>query len=165
MSFSSETKYFFSKTKDSLLLRSLLRKDPSWLRGHRLLAKFEIDKQLKATEKREFRSLGTIEASAKALAVLGEDEGRVSYLQGMYHFFSSNYAHALNSLQLALSSDELSRTSRPTACEFAAASAMMVGDSDLALKLFQSIDVKDRNPEVMAAIEMLESEEPQAEKI
>jgi hypothetical protein len=154
----SELRYLFSRSKDALLIRNLLRSDPRWIRGHRLLAKFEIDRQLKATEKREMRSLGTIESSARALRALGEDSGRISYIQAMYDFFSSNYGEALDCFQYALNSKSLSRTSIPLACEYGAASAMMVGDRELAKRLFESIPPRDRNGDVLAALSLLEEE-------
>lgn len=154
----SEFRYLLSRSKDSVVIRNLLRNDPSWIRGHSLLAKFEIDRQLRATEKREMRSLGTIESSARALRVLGEAPGRVSYIQGMYDFFSSNYGEALDSFQHAVQSQTLSRMLAPLALEFAAASAMMVGDRELAKQLFEQIPSKARNPEVLAALTLLEEE-------
>ena len=145
-------------------LRKLLRKNPTWIKGHLLLAScalraFEVD-----ARENTARHLATAKLSAQAVKVLaGEDSDEqleADAVVGMTQFYSKRYEASLVEFEKLLKTDKQVRLAKDTlvkVLECAGAAALALGDQERAEKYLSGVPEKNRSGQNEAALNYIEA--------
>ncbi len=155
--------------KERRALRMLLRQTPYWLEGHLRFGMLEAITESRATESRDTRAVAAVRVSAKAALklltqqTLPEAEKRsyqlqATFLLGMSHFLLREFEKAADFFYEVLdpAQAEYVEVELGLLCmEYAAFTALALGDEARALRYFEALPEQRHNAEMQSSLDYL----------